>query len=138
MRHSRHIDKGLLKFFMHSNSLNELLSIVEIICQNLDLNYLNPRLKHFKQFQFTFFGLMLRVKSLIEFMLFKLEPIKENHPEYEDIYFSLIGLKRKINEADRLINKKKMREGINKIIEIAGEYSKIFEDINKLLDKYMT
>jgi len=129
------IDRNIVDFLMQSNSLHELLSILEIICQNLDLSYLNPKLKHFKQFQFTFFGLMLRIKSLIEFMLFKLEPIKENHPEYGEIYFRLIELKRKINEADRLINKKKMKEGTSKIIAISKEYSFIFDSIKSLVEK---
>jgi len=137
MRRSRHIDKGLLKFFMHSNSLNDLLEILNNICGQLDLNYLNPRLRHFKYFQFTFFGLMLRARGLLEIMLFRLEPIENNFSEFKKIRAELLNLRKNVQIADNFIKEKKMREGRNKIIEIAEKYSRIFEDINRLLDKYI-
>lgn len=137
MRRSRHVDKGLLKFFMHSNSLNDLLEILNNICGQLDLNYLNPRLRHFKYFQFTFFGLMLRARGLLEIMLFRLEPIENNFSEFKKIRVELLNLRKNVQIADNFIKEKKMREGRDKVIEVAEEYSKIFEDINKLLDKYI-
>ncbi|MBN1794258.1 MAG: hypothetical protein JW844_04780 [Candidatus Omnitrophica bacterium] len=122
---------------MHSNSLNDLLEILNNICGQLDLNYLNPRLRHFKYFQFTFFGLMLRARGLLEIMLFRLEPIENNFSEFKKIRVELLNLRKNVQIADNFIKEKKMREGRDKVIEVAEEYSKIFEDINKLLDKYI-
>ena len=54
----------LLNFILQCNSLKDLLDILQNICNNLDLDYLNPQIKHFRYFQFTFFGLMAKAAGL--------------------------------------------------------------------------
>jgi len=125
----------LLKFLLQSNSLNDLLDILKSICNILELDYLNPRIKHFKYFQFTFFGLIVRSRGILEMMLFRCEFLKRNHKEFEDIYSQLIGLKKNFDRAYRIIRSNKMNEGKESIIKLAEEYSTIFKIIIKLSEK---
>ncbi|MEM3374460.1 MAG: hypothetical protein QXE31_04530 [Candidatus Woesearchaeota archaeon] len=120
----------LLDFLMKSNSLKELLEILSNICKNLDLSYLNPKLKHFRYFQFTFFGLMAKSKTLIELMIYRADFLKNKIDEFNEIYFELIKLKDEIENAFALIKKNKMIEGKNKIVELNKKYSLLFENIS--------
>ena len=135
MRKSNQNKDYILDFLMKSNSLHDLLGILSNICENLDLNYLNPRLNHFRYFQFTFFGLMVKAKGLLEMMVFRTEFLKNNLDEFNEIYSRLIKLKKNIELAYNLVNKNKMVEGKNKIIELNREYSKVFENINRKLKR---
>ena len=135
MRHKRTIDKFTLEFFMTSRSLNDLLNILQNICENIGLENLNPRLKHFRYFQFTFFGLMLRINSLLEQMIFRLDVLKDNE-DFREIYPKILSFKGRIIECDSLVRGKKMKRAAEDISLAAAEYSKIFSDIEKILDKY--
>lgn len=125
----------LLDFLMKSNSLHDLLGILSNICENLDLNYVNPRIKHFKYFQFTFFGLMVKAKGLLEMIVFRTEFLKNTLDECNEIYLRLIKLKKNIELAYALVNTNKMLEGKNKIIELNREYSEVFENIHAIVKK---
>ncbi len=135
MRRTTKIEEYLEVFIMQSYALNEFLGILKGICQNLDLSYLNPRIKHFKYFQFTFFGLMVKVKSLLDMMIFKMEFVKNNKIEHEKLYKDLLKIKKNIETAYHLIYKNKMNEGKSKIIQVADEYAEIFENATNLLKK---
>ena len=132
MRATKHDKEYVLNFLMQSNSLHDLLEILANICENLNLDYLNPQIKHFRYFQFTFFGLMVKAKGLLEMMTFKAEFLKNNVKEFNEIYSRLIKLEKNMSLAYSLINKNKMLEGKNKIVELNREYSETFEDILKL------
>jgi len=136
MKQQKYVDKYLLNFFMQCNSLKDLLEILETICTVQDLKYLNKRIKHFEYFRFTFYCLMARVKSLLGYMLFKAESLKEKYPKINEIYSSLHQLQQKVFEVDDLIKNKEMKQSEDKIIEISKEYAKIFCEINKLIEKY--
>jgi len=136
MKQQKYVDKYLLNFFMQCNSLKDLLEILGNICSILELKYLNKRTKHFQYFQFTFFGLMGRVKTILGYMIFKGESLKEKYAELNDIYSKLQQLQKKVFEIDEFIKNKEMRQAKDKIIEISQEYAKIFEEINKLIEKY--
>ena len=136
MKQQKHVDKYLLNFFMQCNSLKDLLEILGNVCSILELKYLNKRTKHFQYFQFTFFGLMGRVKTILQYMLFKAESLKEIYPEINEIYPNLLNLRRGVDEADDLVKEKEMKKGQEKIIEVSQEYSKLFEEINKIIEKY--
>jgi len=135
MRPRRTIDKFTLEFFMTSRSLNDLLNILQNICENIGLENLNPRLKHFRYFQFTFFGLMLRINSLLEQMIFRLDVLKDSE-DFREIYPKILSFKERIIECDSLVRGKKMKRAAEDISLAATEYSKIFSDIEKILDKY--
>jgi hypothetical protein len=79
---------------------------------------------------------MARVKSLLGYMLFKAESLKEKYPKINEIYSSLHQLQQKVFEVDDLIKNKEMKQSEDKIIEISKEYAKIFCEINKLIEKY--
>lgn len=128
-------DEYLEVFMMQSYALNELLSILKGICQNLELSYLNPRIKHFKYFQFTFFGLMVKAKSLLDMMIFKIEFVKNHETEYEKLYKELLKIKKNMEAAYQLIYKNKMNEGKHKIMQVADEFSEIFESVTKIKRK---
>jgi len=135
MKALRQNKEYLLDFLMKSNSLHDLVGILANICENLDLSYLNPKIKHFRYFQFTFFGLMVKAKGLLEMMVFKAEFLKNNFSEFELIYSKLMKLKKNIELAYNFVNKNKMLEARNKLIELNKEYSEMFEDINNKLKK---
>ena len=123
----------ILDFLMKSSSLKDLLSILSNICENLSLDYLNPRIKHFRYFQFTFFGLLVKAKGLLEMMAFRAEFLKNNTDGFEKTYYRLVKLKKNMELAYTLVHESKMREGKNKIIEVNKEYSAIFGDIIGIL-----
>jgi len=125
----------LLNFLMQSNSLHDLLGILANICENLDLTYLNPRIKHFRYFQFTFFGLIVKVKGLLDMMVFRAEFLKNNIYEFDEIFFKLRKLKKNMELTYKSISEKEMAKGKKNIIELNKEYSKIFEDILKICQR---
>ena len=135
MKPSKQNKQYLLDFLMKSNSLKDLFGILSNICENLDLSYLNPRIKHFRYFQFTFFGLMVKAKGLLEMMVFRAEFLKNTFSEFEPIYSELMKLKKNIELAYNSVNKNKMLEGRNKIIELNEGYSAVFEEMAKILVK---
>ena len=122
----------LLNFILQCNSLKDLLDILQNICNNLDLDYLNPQIKHFRYFQFTFFGLMAKAKNLLEMMIFKAEFINKNIIDISEDYQNLIILRGKLERAYSYVKTKKMKDGKNKIIELGEEYTPIFNKIIKL------
>lgn len=136
MRKRNYVDKYLLNFFMQCNSLKDLLEILGNICSILELKYLNKKTKHFQYFQFTFFGLIERVKTILGYVIFKGEVLKEKYFELNNIYLKLQQLQQEVFEIDEFIKNKEMKLAKNKIIEISQEYTKIFEEINKLIEKY--
>ena len=117
MRVTKKDKEYLLNFLMQSKSLHDLLGILANICENLDLAYLNPQIKHFRYFQFTFFGLMVKARSLLDMMTFKAETLKIKLNEFDETYSKLLRLRKNMDLAYDLVNKKKMREGKKKIIE---------------------
>jgi hypothetical protein len=136
MKNTKRIDKYLLNFFMQCNSLKDLLEILEIICTIQELKHLNKRIKHFEYLRFTFFGLIERAKSLLGYMQYKAEFLQGIYPEIEEICPKLEQLLKVLYEADELIQKREMKNAKDKIIEVSKEYAKIFEEINKLIEKY--
>ena len=120
-------DEYLEVFMMQSYASNELLGILKNICENLDLSYLNPKIKHFKYFRFTFFGLMVKV--------FKMEFIKTHQTGYEKLYKEPLRVKKIMEAAYHLIYKNKMNEGKKKIIQVAEEYTKIFEIVTESIKR---
>jgi len=135
MKLSKQDKEHVLAFLMQSSSLHDLLEILSNICKNLDLNYLNPRIKHFRYFQFTFFGLIVKAKGLLDMMLFKSEFLEKNLTDFKEIYVKLQNLKKGMEKAYNLINKKKMDEGKKEIIKIDNEYFKIFQIINEIANR---
>ena len=135
MKVTKQNKRYLLNFLMQSNSLHDLLGILANICENLDLTYLNPRIKHFRYFQFTFFGLIVKVKGLLDIMVFRAEFLKNNIYEFDEIFFKLKKLKKNMELTYKSISEKEMAKGKNNIIELNKEYSKIFEDILKICQR---
>jgi len=121
----------LLNLLMYSGSLHDLLGILQSICETLTLTHLNPRIKHFRYFQFTFFGLMVKAKGLLEMMLFKTEFLQQTVSEFMQIHADLSKLQKRMQKAYALIHSNKMIEGKIEIIECSKEYQNIFENINK-------
>jgi len=131
MKRSRQNREYIAILLMQSSSLHDLLSILQSICESLSLSHLNPRIKHFRYFQFTFFGLMVKAKGLLEMMAFKSEFLKQTIPEFVSTHSSIIRLQKRMQKAYTLIHENKMIEGKAEIIECSKEYQNIFEEIKK-------
>ena len=132
MRITKQTKEYLLDFLMKSNSLNDLLSILANICKNLDLDYLDSRTKHFRYFQFTFFGLMVKAKGLLEMTTYRTEFLRKNIAECNEVHYNLLKLKKEMESAYTSVKNKDMTEGKNKIIEIHKNYLRTFEMIEKM------
>ena len=76
---------------------------------------------------------MVKAKGLLEMMVFRTEFLKNNLDEFNEIYSRSIKLKKNMGLAYNLVNKNKMLEGKNKIIELNKEYSELFGMIQKLV-----
>jgi len=126
-------DRRVLEFLMQSYSLNELLSILESISNNLSMQNLNPHLKHFRYFNLTFFGILTRCRSLLEMMIFRAEVMRRNMPQFSRIHVNLLEFEKTLSTAHTLITNNNMKEGKEKIIEAAHDYSVILKDITDFL-----
>lgn len=131
-------DDYILEFLMQSHSVNELLDILSNICNNLDLSHLNPDNRHYRYFSVTFFGLVARADSLLEKMLFRSEILRHKMPELNEVHLSLIEVSKKIKHANMLISNRQMRKGRETIMEVAHEYSIIFNRITAILTEKIT
>jgi len=129
MGRERQNKEYLLHLLMQSSSLHDLLAILQSICERLTLTRLNPKKQHFRDFQFTFFGLMVKAKGLLEMMVFRTEFIAQTVPEFKQIHSNLSRLMKKMQRAYSLIHSDKMIEGKEKIIECSKEYQAIFDSI---------
>ena len=118
-----------LKILMQGSSLHDLLGILQNICEKLTLTNLNPKTKQFKNFQFTFFGLMARSKSILEMMVYRTEFLKQSAPEFGQIHSDLVKLQRQTQKAYGFIHSHKMSEGRKQIIECSKQYQHVFEEI---------
>lgn len=121
---------------MEADSLHNLLNILGNICSNLDLNFLRTKTKSFEHFRFTFFGLLLKVQSLINSILFRLEPLEEKNPKISWIKNELLNVNIYFNEANNLVKSKKMKEAQEKIIFVSNEYEKLFKKILNFAESY--
>ncbi len=136
MKSSKKEKEYFVEFLMKSSSLHDLLEILANICKNLELKYLNPRIKHFRYFQFTFFGLMVKAKGLLEMMSFRAEFLKKTNKDFEDVHLKLIRLKKNMDKTYNTIHNDNMEKGRNDIIKIANEYSNIYDLITDSLKKH--
>jgi len=126
-------DDYILEFLMQSHSVNELLDILGSVCQNLDLSHLNPVNRHYRYFSITFFGLIARADSLLDKMLFRSDSLRHTMPELNEVHLNLIAASKKIKHANMLIVNRQMRRGRETIIEVAHEYSIVFNRITEIL-----
>jgi len=130
------IDFYTLKFFMETESLYDLLNILGNICSNLNLSFLRTKTKSFEHFRFTFFGLLLKVQSLITSLFFRIEPLEKVNPNFERIKKELTNFKINFDETNNLVKSKKMKEAQEKIILLSKEYEKLFKKILDFAESY--
>jgi len=109
------------------------LSILENICNNIDMQHLNPDRKYFGYFNLTFFGILARCRSLLEMMIFRAEVMRRKMPQFSRIHVSLLEFDKTLSCTHTLIMDNKMRKGKGKIIEAAHDYSVILKDITDFL-----
>ncbi|MEM4259914.1 MAG: hypothetical protein QXG00_01630 [Candidatus Woesearchaeota archaeon] len=64
-------------------------------------------------------------------VVYRIEYLKNVYEEFEEIYYTLLKIKKGIEQAYELVNKNKMVEGKNKIIETNTSYSEIYNQIIK-------
>jgi len=126
-------DKYVLEFLMQGYSLNEFLSILESISGTLEMKNLNPHLKHYGYFNTTFFGILARVKSLLERMIFRAESLRRTMPQFTEIHLSLLEFEKNLDHTQSLISNRKMKEGKEKIRQIAHEYPEIYKRITDIV-----
>ena len=126
-------DRYVLEFLMQSYSLNEFLSILESLCENLEMKYLNPNLKHYRYFNLMFFGVLERSRSLLAKMIFRAEALRRTMPQFSEIHVSLLEFDKNLTAAQVLITNNEMRKGKEKIIEVAHEYPVIFQRISDVI-----
>ena len=65
-------------------------------------------------------------------MIFRAELLKDDPHGFGEIFPRLLTLKKDIGIAYALVDKNKMLEGKDKIIQCAEEYRNIFEDVRKI------
>jgi len=133
MKLTKHNKEYCIALLMQGASLKELLGILKSICESLNLKNFNPQLRHSRHFQFTFFGLMVKSRCLLEMMLFRTDFLRKEFDDFKEIHRALSRNYDLIDSAYTLVRKKKMVEGKNKIIECAEEYNKTFEKLKALL-----
>jgi len=133
MKLTKHNREYCIALLMQSSSLNDLLGILKSICENLNLKNINPQLSQFRHFQFTFFGLMVKSRGLLEMMLLRTDFLRKSIDDFKEIHRELLKSYVAIDNAYTLVRKKKMIEGRNKIIECAEQYNKTHEKLEPLL-----
>ncbi len=120
----------LVDFLMKASSLDDLLGILASICENLDMETLNPRLRQFRHFRFMFFGLLVKARGILDNMLFRAESM--NLPGFAGINPELLGLKKVMDLAYRDVNNDRMLQAKERIISAREGYSGTYEGMRKL------
>jgi len=124
----------LIEFLMKCSSLDDLLNILLNICENLDLNFKN-NFKKLKKFQFTYFGLIVKVKGLLRMIIFKIEFLRKIWNELDVFYLELLKLNELVDEIYELIKNEKLSQGMEKLIECSKKYNLLFTRIKPLVLK---
>ncbi len=122
--------ENLVDFLMKGSSLDDLLGILANICDNLDMESVNPRLSQFRHFQFTFFALLVKARGLLDSMLFRSESIR--HGDIDGLRPDLLRLKRSLTIAYRDVNKDRMPQAKERIISARDQYSMIYTQIRNI------
>jgi hypothetical protein len=132
MRPLKAFKPQILQFSLLASSLNELLLSLKIICENLDLEKVNCKTRHFREFRLTFFGLMVKANGILDRMLWQAEFLKENNQESAEIFLNLKKLKKSLNNALSLVERNNLRDAAMQILEAAKEYHEEFKQISSL------
>ena len=132
MSRSQTEKEHLLALLMQAYSLSELFDILKSVCHILPHSPIDIRSKHFRNFRFTLFGLMVKATGLLERAEYNLDLLRNTMPECEESYQELKRIAKETSLAYDFIMENKIEEGKEKIIEAANEYAGIFGQIMKL------
>lgn len=127
-------DTFVSNFLMTASSLDEILDILNNICAQLGINYLNPKNKQYKYFAFTFFGLISRAKTLLELLIDRVEVFKQNTKKFSEIHTKLSKIRIELNSIEKLNKVNRIKESNQKIIETAKAYKKVYKNIKKTIN----
>jgi len=117
-------------------SLFELLQSFEVVCENLNLNKMNYRSRHFKDLQLVFFGLVVKANGLSERLVWQADFLQQNNKKFSELYPGLNNTKKGLSKAFQKIQGNNVSETAVEIIRVAKEYEKTYQKIC-LLSKYI-
>ena len=130
MKLNRQQREYLLQLLLQAHSLYALLDILRNISERIKLEESN-RTKEFYAFRFTFFGLIVKIDSLLSLMLFRCEYLSTQQPAFIPIYKELRQLRSLTQSAYEHIRKRHVAEGRKQIIAAAKRYEHINEHLQE-------
>jgi len=123
-------DPQLLKVLLMANSLNEILQMLKLICKNLNLNKVNSRTRHFKDLQFTFFGLIVKANGLMDRLAWQVSGLEMSTKKFSNISPELKEINKTLKYAHTKIEKNNVSESATQLIIAAEKFEKTFNKIN--------
>lgn len=115
--------------FGYASSLKELLDILKSVCMRLNLQHLSTTTKQYRQFRFTFFGLIVKALGLLDRLMFKSELLEQKQKQFHNIIMLLRTVKKELDTAYKKIKNNNIEQGRKRIIEAANKYDAVFRSI---------
>lgn len=113
-----------LDFLLGSASLGDLLGILAAVCERLDLERLDARVRGWREFRFVFFGLLVKANGLLDMMVYRVDALRAAAP-YGELSARLIPVRDALRDAYKLVRDGKLREGTARIVEAERSYREL-------------
>ena len=136
MNSTKMLKPNILQAMVLGTSLFELLQSLKIVCENLNLEKMNYRSRHFKDLRLLFFGLMVKANGLSERLIYQADFLQQNNKKFAELYSELNNTKSQLSNAYKRIQNNNISETAKQLITIAKEYKKTYQKIC-LLSKYI-
>ena len=123
---------NMLRFLLNTESLNELMIILESVCDGLKPVHRELRIS-LKSLRFTLLVLTIRIKSLIELINFRIDSVINLVKGLDDFKFKIDLFLRDINIIYKLLKQEKITEAVNKLNSLSRDYLLIYGRVSELL-----
>ncbi|HLE06724.1 MAG TPA: hypothetical protein VI790_05185 [Candidatus Nanoarchaeia archaeon] len=123
---------NMLRFLLNTESLNELMIILESVCDGLKPAHRELRIS-LKSLRFTLLVLTIRIKSLIELINFRIDSVSNSVKGLDDFKFKINLFLRDIDIIHKLLKQEKFTEAVSRFNSLSRDYLLIYGRVSELL-----
>jgi|GEM_PF-5150839 len=123
---------GLLSFLLNTESLNDLMSIINDICNSLNPSHKDLRFSY-KGLYFTLLVLNIRARGFLELINFRIEQASRSIKGLDGFKFKIGLFLRNVNIIHKLIKTNKLIEAVNKLEQLSSDYLTIYNKAGPLI-----
>ena len=118
-------------------SLDTVIDVLNNVCENVNVNNRNAKSKNFKNLKFNFYILLMRLKSLLEITLFRVEPLKDDE-EFWQLRDKLKSISIYAEKASKLLQLGQLENTTQKLTMINNEYKETYEKTREKITRILT